>query len=131
MLVLLVILAIAIALGDRGVAYIAAGISALAGALCLALTVVFSLDAVQMKTQVAANLAPQYDIASAWLVVRMVIGATMLLLLAVSGFRAAKTLRREFPRSSGKGSGALVIGAARPGTASPTSPQRTIGIERS
>jgi hypothetical protein len=130
MLALLVILAIAIAVGDRGVAYVAAGVSALAGALCLVIAVVFSLDAVQMKTQVQANLANQYDMASVWLVVRMVIGAMMLLLLAVSGFRIAKTVRREAPRSSMKGSGSLVVGTARPGTSSPASSQHTVGIER-
>jgi len=97
----------------------------------LVITAVFSLDAVQMKTQVQANLANQYDMASAWLVVRMVIGATMLLLLAISGFRIAKTVRRETPRSSAKGSGSLVVGAARAGAPSPASAQRTVGIERS
>jgi len=131
MLALLVILAIAIAVGDRGVAYVTAGVSALAGALCVVITAVFALDAVQMKTQVQANLAGQYDMASAWLVVRLVIGAVMLLLLAVSGFRIAKTVRRETPRSGVKGSGSLVVGATRPGITSPAAPQRTVGIDRS
>ena len=130
MLAFLVILAIAVAAGDRGVAYLIATLSALAAALCLLATGVFALDAMQMKGQVSASLAQQYDMASYWLVIRILISALVFAVIGISALRVAKVVRRDLPRTPAKGSGALVVGSTRPGVASPVVPQRSIGTDR-
>jgi len=124
MLAFLVILAIAVVAGDRGVVYLIAVLSALSAALCLLATGVFGLDALQMKAQVQAGLSRQYDIASFWLAARVVIAAVIFLVFGVSAFRMAKTVRRELPRPAVRGTGSLVVGM------SPSSAQRGIGAER-
>jgi hypothetical protein len=126
MLAFLVILAIAVVAGDRGVVYLVAVLSALGAALCLLATGVFALDALEMKAQVQAGLSRQYDIASLWLVARVVIAAGIFLVFGISAFRVAKTVRRESPRPTVKGSGSLVVGMNSPSTA-----QRGVGAERS
>jgi hypothetical protein len=125
MLAFLVILAIAVWAGDRGVVYLMAVLSALAAVLCLLATGTFALDALQMKSQVQAGFARQYDIASFWLAARVVVAAGVFLVFGVSAFRMAKTVRRELPKPAVRGSGSLVVGMN-----SPASTQRGIGAER-
>ena len=130
MLTFLVILAIAVVAGDRGVAYLIASLSALGAAFCLLATGVFALDAMQLKGQVQASLSHQYDVASFWLVARVLIAALVFIVIGITSYRLAKTVRRDMPRQAVKGSGSLVVGASRPGAPSPTAPQRSIGTER-
>ena len=125
MLSFLVILAIAVWAGDRGVVYLMAVLSALAAVLCVLATGTFALDALQMKSQVQLGLARQYDIASFWLAARVVIAAVIFLVFGISAFRMAKTVRRELPRSAVRGSGALVVVINSPAAA-----QRGVGAER-
>jgi hypothetical protein len=128
MLAFLVILAIAVFSGDRGVTYFISALSGLAAVLCLFAIGVFGLDAMQMKGQVQASLSHQYDVASFWLVIRVLISAIMFAVLAVSALRVGKTVRREAIRTPVKGA-PLVVGPSRSG--SPASPQRSVGTERS
>ena len=130
MLALLAILAIAVGVGDRGITYLVASLSAIAAALCLLGTGVFALDALQMKSQIQASLSHQYDMASYWLVIRVMIAALVFAVIGVTAFRVAKTVRRDAPRQAVKGGGSLVVGSSRPGAASPVVPQRGVGTDR-
>jgi hypothetical protein len=130
MLTFLVILAIAVAMGDRGVAYLVSSLSALSAALCLLATGVFALDALQMRGQAPANLSHQYDVASFWLVIRVLIAALVFMVIGVTSLRVAKGVRRETPRTGATGTGSPLVVGSRPGAPSPAGPQRSIGGER-
>jgi len=123
---LLLMLGIAAASGDRGVAFFAAGLSGVATVGWVGLTGVFALDALEMRGQPDANATNQYDAVTIWLAIRVLIAIVMLLALAVSGFRAAKVIRREFARTPSKGNPALVVGTGRAGIPSPASQQRGV-----
>ena len=131
MLALLVILAIAVAVGDKGVTYLVSSLAAFAGVLCLLATGVFALDALQMKGQIQASLSHQYDLASYWLVIRVLIAALVFIVIAVSAFSVGKTVRRDAARPTVKGGSPLVVGSSRPGSPSPVGPHRGVGTDRS
>jgi hypothetical protein len=106
---LFVIYAIAAAADDRPTAYIVSSLSSLAAALCVIAIGVFSLDAIQVKTQVQSSLAHGYDVGTVWVAVRLAIAAIVLAVIAVSSIRAARSARREAsPRTSGPRAAVLV-----------------------
>jgi hypothetical protein len=130
MISFLVILGIAVAVGDRGVSMLVAAVSAVAAVLCLLATGIFTLDALQMKGQVDPNLSHQYDLSSFWLVARVLVAVLIFGILAMSAFRISKALRREIPRTNVKGGAPLVVGTARSAAPSPAAGQRSVGAER-
>jgi hypothetical protein len=130
MLALLVILAIAVAVGDKGITYLVSALATFTAALCLLAIGVFALDALQMKGQIEANLSHQYDVASYWLVIRVLIAGLVFIVIGVSAFRVGKTVRRDLPRATPKGGSPLVVGSSRPGSPSPVVPQRGVGTDR-
>lgn len=124
---LLIVLAIAVASDDRTAAYAVSIVSWLATALCVTAIGVFALDALQVKSQVGSSLAGQYDVGSGWVAVKMVVGAVLFLVLAVSAWRAAKTAARHRALNEPLGHSALLVSPVRP--ASPVSSPAQTGVK--
>jgi hypothetical protein len=109
-------LAIALAAEDRGVTFAVSSLSAVFAVLCLGATGAFALDALQMKSQVQANLAESYGIASMWVVAKLILSVIALGVIATAAFRSVQGgAKRSTPQASGKSSSVLVGGANRPG----------------
>jgi hypothetical protein len=108
------ILAIAVAAEDRGASYAVSSVSAAFAVFCLAGTAAFALDALQMRSQVQANLSESYGLTSAWIATKLLISVIVLLVLAISAFRAAQGAKSSAAPARGKSS-AVLIGATRPG----------------
>jgi hypothetical protein len=100
-------------------------LSALAAVLCLLATGTFALDALQMKSQVQAGFARQYDIASFWLAARVVIAAVIFLVFGVSASRWPRpcvvSYRGQRSEEAGRWSWEMN---------SPAAAQRGVGAER-
>jgi len=112
---LFLMLAIAVAVDDRGVSYLVSSLSALGGVFTLAGTGMFALDALQMRSQVQANLSESYGLASSWIAAKLVMSVIVLIALAISAFRAAQGAKRSTSSQvSGKSSSVLVGTAGRP-----------------
>lgn len=124
---LLLILAIAVASDDRAAAYAVSLVSWLATALCVAALGVFALDALQVKNDVGASLAGQYDVGSSWVAVRMVLATVLFIVLGVSAWRAAKTAERHRALQEPVGRSALLVSPVRPTT--PASPVAQSGVK--
>lgn len=107
-LALFLTLALAIALEDRGVTYLVSSVSAAAAVLSLAATGLFALDALQMRSQVQADLSDSYGLASMWVAAKLVMAVIVLLALSVSAFRAAQGVRRS---TSPAGKSSVLVGA--------------------
>ena len=121
LLALFITLAIALLAEDRVVAYLVGAVSALFAVLCLAAVGIFALDALQMQGQVQPSLAQQYGLASVWLGIRLTIAILIFLVLALSAFRAARSVRRETARrGAAPAAGSLVVGTQRPSTPTTT-----------
>jgi hypothetical protein len=95
LLALFVIFALAIVFEDRAAAFGVAVLSALSGVFSAIAVVAFSLDVLQVKNEVQASLADKYDIGSVWVILRLVIGAVLFLVLAVSAWRTARGIARQ------------------------------------
>lgn len=106
-------LAIAVLAEDKPVTYVVSSVSALAAVLCIGATGLFALDALQMRSQVQANLAESYGLASGWVAVKLILSVVALGVLAISALRGgAEGAARPKAASSGKSS--VLIGASRP-----------------
>ena len=123
---LFIVLAIAVASDDRAAAYTVSLVSWLATALCVVAVGMFALDALQMKSEVGASLAGQYDVGSGWVAVKMVVGAVLFLVLAVSAWRAAKSAERHRALQEPAGRGSLLVSPVR--AASPVSSPAQSGV---
>jgi hypothetical protein len=95
LLVLFVIFGLAVLFEDRMAAFIVSVLSALTAVFCLVAVATFSLDVLQVKNEVQASLADKYDVGSVWVILRLVIGAVLLLVLTVSAWRSAKGITRH------------------------------------
>jgi len=101
--------------GQRGVLWLISSSCILGGALCLAGSGVFALDAVQLRSQVRIAVAGRYNIASAWTVVKLWLSSATLLVLGVSSYQTADTIRRRLTtRIQKNGSLTLQTSAAPP-----------------
>jgi hypothetical protein len=118
---LFIMLVLAAISGDRSTAWFLSSVCILGAALCLLASGTFVLDALQMKAQVRAAVASRYNIASSWAVVKLCLAGATLLVLAVSSWRTAETIRREPAVRADKGAAFVV----RP---APVPPERTVGI---
>jgi hypothetical protein len=125
MLALLVILAIAIAVGDN---------------VTCRLSLATLRDTVPPRDRCVrldasdegsiGSLSHQYDLASYWLVIRVLIAALVFIVIGVSAFRVGKTVRRDAGRPTVKGGSPLVVGSSRSGSPSPVGPHRGVGADR-
>lgn len=98
----------------------------LGSATCLAILGVFVLDAMQARTQVAAEAMTLFNTASGFAVVKYFTGAVLFALMGFGGFRAAR------PRGGaerGKGPG-LVVGTSSEGRASESRSSPNEPVER-
>jgi hypothetical protein len=111
---LFVIFAIAVAAEDQGVSYLVSSVSGAAVAACIGAMGMFGLDALQMKNQVQSSLSSSYDVASVWVVAKLVMSAIVFAVLAVSAFRAAKTTRRVAAAPQGTKGPAVLVSTVRP-----------------
>lgn len=113
---LFLIFAIAVAADDRGVAYLVSSLSAACAVVTIAATGLFALDALQMRSQVQANLSDSYGLASSWIAAKLVMSIVVLIVLAVCALRAAQGAKRPTSQATGKSS-VLVGASARPAVA--------------
>jgi len=101
--------------GQRGVLWLISSSCILAGVLCLVGSGVFALDAVQMRARVRIAVAGRYNIASAWTVVKLWLSSATLMVLGVSSYQTANTIRRRLAtRLQKNGSLTLQTSAAPP-----------------
>ena len=124
---LLLILAIAVASDDRAAAYAVSLVSWIAMALCIAALGMFALDVLQVKSDVAASLAGQYDVGSSWVAVRLVVAIVLFVVLGVSAWRAAKSAERHRALQEPVGRSSLLVSPVRPTT--PVSPVAQTGVK--
>jgi hypothetical protein len=114
---LFLMFAMAVVAEDKGVTYLVSSLSGLAAVICLGVTGLFALDALQMRNQVQANLAESYGLASSWVAAKLIVSVIVLLVLSISAVRAAQGVKRSTSQTSGKSSSVLVAGVGRPGIA--------------
>lgn len=115
LLVMFIVTSIAVIAADRRFAFVMATLSALAGITYLVLSGMFALDAIQMRNQVQQALSGRYDFASAWALVRMLIGVGGFVILCVAAFRSAGAIKRvDTARPTAKGPGYIVGGLSAP-----------------
>jgi hypothetical protein len=93
LLALFLMLAIATAAEDRGIAYLVSSVSGLCAGLCVLAAGAFGLDALQAKNDVEAALADRYDVGSVWIVVRIAVAGLLFITLAVYAMRIARLVR--------------------------------------
>jgi hypothetical protein len=84
----------------------------------------FALDALQMRGQVKEAMAARYNIASLWALAKIGLASVASLVLAVSAFRAAKSVQRATERLSRSPSSVLVSSAMAPGLVAGRRPTR-------
>jgi hypothetical protein len=117
LLALYLVFAIAAFADDRLVEYLVASFAAAATVLCVGAATLFALDALQMKGQVSASAASQYDIGSMWVIARLLVIATLFIVLAVSSMRAARSAQHKSSAAVAKAGGQVLIRTTPPGTA--------------
>jgi hypothetical protein len=117
LLALYLVFAIAAFADDRLVEYLVASFAAAATVICVGAATLFSLDALQMKGQVSAAVASQYDIGSIWVIARLLVVATLFIVLAVSSMRTARSAQHKPPATVAKAGGQVLIRSTPPGTA--------------
>ena len=115
LLALYLVFAIAAVADDRLVEYLVAALSAAAAVICLGAGTLFSLDVLQMKGQVSAAAASQYDLGSMWVITRLLVVAVLFIVLAISSMRAARSALRKPIGSVGKAGGQMLIRSTPPG----------------
>jgi hypothetical protein len=125
LLALYLTFAIAAVADDRVVEYLVAGLAAAAAVICGGAATLFSLDALQMKGQVSAAAASQYDIGSMWVVARLLVVAVLFIVLAASSMRTARSAPHKPSAVLGRGGGQVLIRTTPPGTAA----QRGVDVE--
>jgi hypothetical protein len=113
---LFLMLAISVLAEDRGVAYVISSLSALSAVFCLGATGLFALDALQMRSQVQANLTDSYGLASAWIATKLILSVIALAVIAVSALRAAQGPKRSTTQQPGKSPSSVLVAAGAPST---------------
>jgi hypothetical protein len=109
LIMLLFLYGVALFSEDRVILYVLGTLTALAAAIMLVGSAGFTLDALQMKRQVAAGAMTKFAVASVLAFVKLVLQSIAAIVLAVSAFRAARALKREVAKRPNR-SGALVVG---------------------
>ena len=109
LLALYLIYAIAAIADDRLVEYLVASLAAAAAVLCLGAAALFLLDVLQMKDQVSAIAASQYDIGSIWVIARLPVVAVLFIVLAVSSMRTARGAPHKPSAVAGRAGGQVLI----------------------
>jgi branched-subunit amino acid transport protein AzlD len=127
LLVLFVIFGLALLAEDRAVAYLVVAVSAFTGLVCLIAAGSFALDVLQMKSTVDASLASSYDVGSVWVLLRLVVGAVLFLVLAVSSWRTAKGIARHRAAAGTPARASWLLSPVR--AAAPVAPQPPSGAE--
>jgi hypothetical protein len=118
---LFLILVIAIAAGDRGVAWFVSVACGLAAALCLIGGGMLPLDALQLRAQVSANTLPKYNLAWSLAVLKILCTAVVFFLLSLHASRAARGMgAASSARGRQKGMPLVVQGSAGRGAAAPS-----------
>lgn len=116
LLALYLVFAIAAIAEDPLVEYLVAGVAAAACVICVGAAAFFSLDVLQMKGQVPAAAASQYDVGSIWVIVRLVVVAVLFIVLAIGSMRAARSARHKPSAAVGRAGGQVLIRSTPPGT---------------
>ena len=88
---LFLILLIAALTEDRIAALVTAGAASVLGLIFAVALIVFALDVVQFKGQVAGPLAEQYGMGAAWIGARIAIAVVLFFVLAIASLRVART----------------------------------------
>jgi len=122
LLALFLMLAVATAAEDRGIAYLVSSVSGLCAALCLLAAGAFGLDALQAKNDMEAALTDRYDVGSVWIVVRILIAGILFITLAVYAMRIARLVRFVPERRVGTRSSVLINTPPRPTTPTTSAP---------
>ena len=116
LLALYIIFAIAAVADDPLVEYLVASLAAMGTVLCLGAAAFFSLDVLQMKSQISAVAASQYDVGSIWVISRLLVVAVLFIVLAVSAMRAARNVSRKPTATVGRARGQMLIRTTPSGT---------------
>ena len=103
---------IAVLVADTTALLVVSSFSTLVGVLCFFQAALFALDALEMKTRVRPAMSARYDAVSAWWVLKFCAAGAILVLLSVSAWRVARTLRRE--RKAGADKSALIVKPSAP-----------------
>lgn len=122
LLVLFVIFGLAVLFEDRMAAFIVSVLSALTAVFCIVAVAAFSLDVLQVKNDVQASLADKYDVGSVWVILRLLIGAVLLLVLAVSAWRSAKGIARHRAAAGTPAKPSWLLSPVRPAAPVPAPP---------
>ena len=131
LLALFLTLVLAVAARDRFVTLFVGVLSAVFAFLCFVAIGVFTLDALQMKSQVQPGFSHQYDVASLWLAVRLAMSAVAFAILTISAIRLAKPMQGESMRRGRSQTASTVVGVKRtppgqiPGSAAKDVSQKT------
>jgi hypothetical protein len=105
---------LAVLAADTGALLLVSGASVLGGILCVLEAAMFALDALEMKARVRPALAARYDAVSAWWLIKLCAAGAILFVLALSAFRAARSVRRERKAASEKPATLLATSANTP-----------------
>ena len=89
---------------DRIGASLVGGASWVLSVLFVVGSIVFGLDVLQFKGEVAGPIAAQYGVGAGWVIARMTIAIILFALLGIASLRVARTFER---RSAGAPRGAL------------------------
>jgi hypothetical protein len=136
LLVLVLVFAVALWAGDRGVVLTVCVLAALASLVLLVGAGSFTLDALQMKGQVNPQALDKFKVASGTALLKLLVMSFSSAVLAVSAWRASQGAKRAVART-GRPNATLVVGQgavpAAPRTTERTEPPVPTGsgLERS
>jgi branched-subunit amino acid transport protein AzlD len=115
LLMLLVVFAIANFADDRITTLIVSAISFVSAVIYVFAAGMFGLDVLQMRNQVQMSVAQQYDVTSAWMLIRVLLGVVGFLILAIATLRSVQAAKKVAPRRTPTG-GNFIVGTSRPPT---------------
>jgi hypothetical protein len=115
LLMLLVAFAIATFADDRLTTVIVSALSFVSAVMYVFAAGMFGLDVLQMRNQVRMSVAQQYDVTTAWLLVRVLLGAAGFLILAIAALKSVRAAEKMAPRRTPV-TGNLIVGTGRPPT---------------
>jgi len=115
LLMLLVAFAIANFADDRLTTVIVSALSFVSAVVYVFAGGMFGLDVLEMRNQVQMSVAQQYDVTSAWVLVRLLLGVAGFLILAIAALKSMRAAEKLAPRRTPV-SGNLIVGTGRPPT---------------
>ena len=113
LLALLIIYFVGVFADERPAIWLVAFVSALMVPLFVGASGTFVLDALQMRAQVESGHQDRFNVQSGWILAKICLAALGAVVLSVSAFRTALSMRRTSNRRGMKAPSALVMPSSR------------------